>query len=345
MPSVASSHTVTAYTSARDLPQEVWTALYENQRNSNVMLPYAKKARQDPALCVGSNVWLVCSTSLPGSRTTTVDFVLSCTEGPLGSYPIFIYTPTPYTQLDAQHYVPRLRSLVQSLQESVPPERVFSVFAFDVIARTFASLWTKTTGIGLERDPEYYAANFTYCTKATFQSRRLAAPRDVAYYDLRRAGKDDLKHVAELCRGFAATSEPFTLTESGAEAEAALLIQNRQVWVHEVRALGHPERAEIASIVAVTRTSDTVAGITKVYTNPRWRQRGCAERLVRHVCQQFLQSKESIVLYVAHNNPTAAKVYHRVGFIGLSEDDGDVEGVDPWLELGFEQEKIELGHW
>ena len=124
------------------------------------------------------------------------------------------------------------------------------------------------------------------------------------------------------------------------------------------RAATHP-----ASIVAVTRTSETVAGVTKVFTNPRWRQRGCAERLVRHVCQQYvhldcshcvqhahashrlLQTKESVVLYVAHDNPTAAKVYHRVGFVGLSEDGAPVEGVDPWLELGFDQEKVDLGHW
>lgn len=59
----------------------------------------------------------------------------------------------------------------------------------------------------------------------------------------------------------------------------------------------------------------------------------------------LLRLKESVVLYVAHNNPTAAKVYHRVGFVGLSEDEEPVEGVDSWLELGFDQEKVELGHW
>ena len=76
------------------------------------------------------------------------------------------------------------------------------------------------------------------------------------------------------------------MSKSGAEAEASLLIKKGQVWVHEICVPG--QRAEIASIVAVTRTSDTVAGITKVYTNPRWRQRGCAERLVRHVCKMYV---------------------------------------------------------
>jgi predicted GNAT family acetyltransferase len=58
--------------------------------------------------------------------------------------------------------------------------------------------------------------------------------------------------------------------------------------VHEI-CLPNQE-AEIASIVAVTRTSETVAAITKVYTNRQWRQRGCAERLTRRVCKEYVLS-------------------------------------------------------
>ncbi len=74
------------------------------------------------------------------------------------------------------------------------------------------------------------------------------------------------------------------LSNEKAVQEATIMIQNNQLWVHEVRASGG--RAEIASIVATTRTTDTVAAITKVFTNPKWRSRGCAERLLRHVCRQ-----------------------------------------------------------
>ena len=73
------------------------------------------------------------------------------------------------------------------------------------------------------------------------------------------------------------------LSHEKAVQEATIMIQNNQVWVHEVRGSG---RREIASIVATTRTTDTVAAVTKVFTNPKWRSRGCAERLLRHVCQQ-----------------------------------------------------------
>jgi predicted GNAT family acetyltransferase len=79
--------------------------------------------------------------------------------------------------------------------------------------------------------------------------------------------------------------DPFFLTPERAVEEATLLIRNRQLWVHLVRRNGDA-RQEIASIAAVTRTCNSVAAITKVYTNPNWRARGCAERLVRRVCKQ-----------------------------------------------------------
>lgn len=76
------------------------------------------------------------------------------------------------------------------------------------------------------------------------------------------------------------------MTQDEAIEEATRLIRDGQLWVHEITARG--QAPELASIVAVTRTSETVAGITKVYTNPKWRQRGCAERLTRYVCKQYV---------------------------------------------------------
>ena len=69
-----------------------------------------------------------------------------------------------------------------------------------------------------------------------------------------------------------------------AAKEAELLVRKQQLWVHEVLCPGG--ESEIACIVAVTRVTATVAGITKVFTNQRWRARRCAERLTWHVCQQ-----------------------------------------------------------
>jgi hypothetical protein len=48
---------------------------------------------------------------------------------------------------------------------------------------------------------------------------------------------------------------------------------------------------------------------------------------------------------VAHDNIAAAKVYHRVGFVGLDENDYTAEGVEDWLEIGFDRKYVQLGHW
>ena len=73
------------------------------------------------------------------------------------------------------------------------------------------------------------------------------------------------------------------LNAADAMKEAKHLTRHQQIWVHERIVDG---RSHIECIVCVTRTNKDVAGITKVYTNPDWRRRGCAERLVRLVCRQ-----------------------------------------------------------
>jgi predicted GNAT family acetyltransferase len=77
------------------------------------------------------------------------------------------------------------------------------------------------------------------------------------------------------------------LDDQGALKEATELIKNGSLWVHQ---LNDSTSSDICSIVATTRKSENVTAITKVYTNPRYRSRGCAERLVRRVCQQCVST-------------------------------------------------------
>lgn len=62
--------------------------------------------------------------------------------------------------------------------------------------------------------------------------------------------------------------------------------------------------------------------------------------LLRH------ERKDAVVLYVGNENP-ARHVYDKVGFVGLgsSTSGQSFKLVEDWLELGFDQNKIELGHW
>lgn len=69
-----------------------------------------------------------------------------------------------------------------------------------------------------------------------------------------------------------------TLDQGRVEAEE--LVKNAQVSVYDVN-------GQCAAVCAVTRTTYRVSCITKVYTTPKFRKMGCAERLVRHVTRGY----------------------------------------------------------
>ena len=58
-----------------------------------------------------------------------------------------------------------------------------------------------------------------------------------------------------------------------------------------------------------------------------------------------MEGKKSVVIYVALDNIAAAKVYHRVGFLGLDKQHCSAEAVEPWLEIGFDRDAVNLGYW
>ncbi|KAJ6593267.1 hypothetical protein B0H19DRAFT_1089610 [Mycena capillaripes] len=339
MPATLEPYTTT-YCSASLLPNEVWDALRSNSQNSNCILPIALKTldrEQNHETSLGRDQWWIVVHSLGA-----IDFVLSVTNGDIGSYPVFIFTTHPIHRLTSDFLLPRLIRLAEALLAAVPVKRVYSIFAPDAITHMFVDIWCSLTGVQGYRDP-YYHAKLTYCTKRSLVNRQPSTfPGYV--YELRPAVESDLEAVASLCYQFAVDSEPFILSRESAVKEAAALIHNNQIWVHGIRLAGDVHD-DIASIVAFTRNSENVATISKVFTNPAWRSRGCAERLMRRVCKHLLGTKQSIALYVAHNNPAATKVYHRVGFQGLAEGAAPVEGVDSWLEIGFDRSKVDLGHW
>ncbi len=119
----------------------------------------------------------------------------------------------------------------------------------------------------------------------------------------------------------------------------------------------------MTSICAVTRNTQNVSAITKVYTTPKWRRRGFAEHLVRNVTRRLVNhrrflfgielhprfasllfdcGKRNVTLYVGHNN-SAQRVYDRVGFVGLCGKE-KVTGVEDSLELGLVT-GAPRGHW
>ncbi|KAF8846058.1 hypothetical protein BDN67DRAFT_1006545 [Paxillus ammoniavirescens] len=346
MPAVVSR--ARRFTSARALPKSVWDALRQNEPAANIILSFAEKA----ALKSSSDeqqLWVALY-----DDSGSVEFVLSCTKGLLGNYPIFIFTPKSSAQLEQEEkggkgITESMSQLVSSLLEVVHPTRVFSVFSIAEVARQFAQIFQETIK---EKDIKaidepYYDATFTFCTRETLSSSLPISPLkdDSIVIAIRRADMSQLGALTVLCKEFAATSPPYLLDDQAAEQEAKSLITDKKVWVHMIKKVDD-EGWEIACLVATTRESDNVTAVTKVYTAERWRGMGCAARLMYRVCQEILQQKQRVVLYVGNSEglTAARRVYEKVGFQGLNRQGGQpVEGVEQWLEIGFEN--TTLGFW
>jgi len=275
--------------------------------------------------------------------STQLDFVLSCTKGKISTNPIFLCSLHPSAALTPEFLNERIPRFVYAFRQYVDPDRVFSVFGPDPLTEAFCTEWSRQTGKVRVPEP-YYAAKLSFCTLDTLAPP--PAPRDGdPDYRARLAKQADLKAVAVMCKDFADDSVTFPLSIQDATREAQALIRLKQLWVLEMRlADGAPE---IVCIVAVTRTYDQVATISKVFTPERGRGKGCATRLVREVCSHYLdpqrENKQEVVLYVAHDNKGAVKAYHRVGFVGLSDTEPVPAEVENWIEIGFSD--TDKGHW
>ncbi|KAG1745115.1 uncharacterized protein EDB91DRAFT_1080608 [Suillus paluster] len=310
------AHLVREYFSASNLLEAVWKTLYSHTAAANIILPHAEKVlkAEKQSQTVGSQLWLVCFSPRIGS-------ILSCTEGPLGAYPIFIFTPIPFNELVGKDLDTSLSILCHALLPVVGRQRVFSFFL----------LCDRSQKPSSDTRGSCIAKGFLQAQHVTLHESSRTSQNTAV--DLRRASLKDIDRVAILCRDFSATSYPFILSPSRAWQEAIMLTKERNIWVLEITVEeGEPD---IASIVAVTRKSKLIVAITK----------GFGLMLVRHVCEELLVNNERVVLYVGKDNG-AMNVYHRIGFYGLGTDQTPPpDGIEPWLEVGFDPVHASLGHW
>ncbi|RDX51906.1 hypothetical protein K466DRAFT_3461 [Polyporus arcularius HHB13444] len=350
---------VMQHNSADDFLSFTYPVLRRHEASSNIVLAHAlKRVGAETALSVyefmsdedvdarfasvepdhftpkpsSSAFWLTLWSVSSPSGPATLDLVLACVNWTLGDYPIFLWTPHRSSAASSAWVAPRIEQLADHLHSCVPPERIFSVFGMTSLVKSFARIWSQTTGFVIEPEP-FYAALFSYCTAESFREGDSALPEG---HRLRKAVMADSESVAQLCKEFADDSIFFPLTIERARIEARELISKGLVWVYDAS-------GDITTICAVTRNSHRISAITKVYTTPRWRRRGCAEFLVRAVTAQLLFDfgKESVVLYVGHEN-SAQRVYDRVGFAGLCGKPKP-DTVEDSLELGFVG--ADRGHW
>ena len=191
------------YSNVHALPRKVWDTLHADPRRSNVILSHAEKSLTKPVgdkLPGQEECWITCSTfDFPTAET--IDFIISCTNNALDSYPIFIYSTRHSSQLDEEFLHSRLSLLIGALRRAASVSRVFSIFAPDPVSQMFTDLWGDLTGVDFVPEP-YYHATLSICTRDTHIDRSMSIHPSLRY-DIRPAVESDIANVAELCYGFA----------------------------------------------------------------------------------------------------------------------------------------------
>lgn len=214
MAGIVSTRQAHAYHHASDLPHHVWQALSDNQAAANVILPFAEKARSFSREGDDKQWWVVLS-----DDANNVEFVLSCTKGPLGNYPIFIVVSKSVARRTEaedgdQPLTDAVSALVLGLLNIVPPKRVFSVFSIAKVSKKFAELFVTEAHARQEHDiqidKDYYDATFTFCTRETF-NETLTFPFPVEDDEditiaICRADSSHLEGVKVLCKAFSEIS-------------------------------------------------------------------------------------------------------------------------------------------
>jgi len=199
IPTRSPAYHATTYDTASSFLQHAGDALNLNPVDSNIILAHALKTLDNEKagyLPLPGQLWIVCSSG------DNVDLILSCTTGPMGKYPIFIYSP--HSQIDNQYMRPRMECLVGALSLAVTPRRVYSVFARDPITRMFVTLWSQKIQVP-RYDRPYYHARLLSCTQQSFINQpALVLPGLTC--EFRLATEEDIPEAAILCRGFSEAS-------------------------------------------------------------------------------------------------------------------------------------------
>jgi len=267
----------------------------------------------------------------------TLDFVIACA----GRKPIFVFTNRSSCDLSPDFLERRMHLLAERMQKVIPERRVFAIVGMERVTQSLAKAWESRTGHRVKQ-PAYYQATHTFCTRQTLAPIR---PSRSARCRMSLATKAHISQVGRLCSAFtqSAHDDPYQLSLEQGIQEATCLIKREELYVCEV-ALPDTEKYEVVCIIATTRKSDKIAAVSKVYTHPDHRRQGYAKELLTYVCNEILKTKEMVVLFVAHDLTTAARVYGRVGFVGVGERPIRERAlVEKWLELGFED--VDIGHW
>jgi hypothetical protein len=199
-------------TSARGLSPKALSALQADPVKANLILPTYLKARaeeQKNGLPNPENTWFVCYDSPARSR---ILYVASLTKGMTGDYPLFIFTTASRSSLVKEDVEYAMEIMAEAIDLSVSRERVYSVFAVDLVAAAFSVVWSKRTGIEFYTRP-YYDSTISFCSKRDIIQSRQDTVIPGIQYDLCPATWEDIPEIGRLCEMFAAESVSVILVQ------------------------------------------------------------------------------------------------------------------------------------
>ncbi|CAA7260423.1 unnamed protein product [Cyclocybe aegerita] len=331
---------VQTFQRASEVPRFVWDTLKANQVKANVVLPTLLKslALERSGRMPGDHLWIVSYILPPHPHAQPqVRFVLSCTDNSVSRNPIFIFTPLPSKHLQYDKAIhSSIALLATELRKHQPDDRVYSVFAVDVVSSVWVHVWAHMTGIAAIKEP-YKTVQLSYVTRSTFIQKDPPTT-----HELRPATREDIPEIVRLWHMSTDGNHPFALDQEGAFCEATALVESGQVWVYKLFDRGYPPR--IVTIAAFARYSETVATLTKLYSDPEWCGRGYAGRLARAVCHELLKTKEKVATFVRYNC-SDHHIFGRIGFVGIGINSPAPEDVETWFEIGFDPARVKLGCW
>lgn len=129
---------------------------------------------------------------------------------------------------------------------------------------------------------------------------------------IRKLTKSDLPQIMELYL----LIDEFAATYRGREEKA---LQEAELKMdHGSLAYGVFEDNKLVSIAETSADNSISAMIVGVATHPDYRQKGYAMAVVSKLCQASFE-KDRQFLCLFYDNPTAGKIYHKIGFEPIGE--------------------------
>jgi hypothetical protein len=211
-PSQQQQSALFVHTSPTNFLATTQTWLLAHERRANIILPHAEKlkAQEQAGTLAPDQFWITAWSSSPPTRPSTspthrgphLDFVLACTEGHMGTYPLFLFSTHEIITLPEQWLDQCMHQMAHKLMTLVDPARVFSIFGQERAVQMLCRHWSSLTGFRPVSQP-YYEASSTFCTPETFVSSR-SVPE--AGHVVRKAVPSDVDQVSRLCQEFAEDS-------------------------------------------------------------------------------------------------------------------------------------------